>query len=43
VARLFTPEIASFYEEYYMQKGVKFIKGNVMSSFESDSEKKVCI
>ena len=43
VARLFTPEIASFYEDYYMQKGVQFIKGNVMSSFECDSDKKVCI
>jgi hypothetical protein len=41
VARLFTPEIAAFYEGYYKNKGVQFIKGTVMSSFESDSQGKV--
>lgn len=41
MARLFTPEIAAFYEDYYRKKGVEFIKGTVMASFESDAEKKV--
>eukprot|EP00252_Welwitschia_mirabilis_P007734 TRINITY_DN193_c0_g1_i1.p1 TRINITY_DN193_c0_g1~~TRINITY_DN193_c0_g1_i1.p1 ORF type:complete len:483 (-),score=98.65 TRINITY_DN193_c0_g1_i1:286-1734(-) len=41
MARLFTPEIAAYYENYYKNKGIKFIKGTVMSSFESDSEGKV--
>lgn len=41
MARLFTPEIAAFYEDYYKSKGVQFIKGTVMSSFEIDSQGKV--
>ncbi|XP_078439187.1 monodehydroascorbate reductase 4 [Wolffia australiana] len=41
MARLFTPKIADFYEEYYESKGVNFIKGTVLSSFENDSEGKV--
>ena len=41
MAQLFTPEITSFYEEYYENKGVQFIKGTIMSSFESDSQGKV--
>ncbi|CAN7044915.1 hypothetical protein BRARA_B03313 [Brassica rapa] len=41
MARLFTPKIATFYEDYYMGKGVKFIKGTVLTSFEFDSDKKV--
>ncbi|KAF8010971.1 hypothetical protein BT93_J1567 [Corymbia citriodora subsp. variegata] len=41
MARLFTPEIASFYEGYYESKGVKFVKGTVLSSFEFDSNGKV--
>ncbi|KAF3775700.1 Monodehydroascorbate reductase 4 [Nymphaea thermarum] len=41
MARLFTPEIAAFYEEYYKSKGVKFIKGTVLSSFERDPDQKV--
>ena len=41
VARLFTREIADFYEEYYESKGVNFIKGTVLSSFENDSNGKV--
>lgn len=41
MARLFTPEIAAFYEDYYMKKGVKFIKGTVMASFESNDDGKV--
>ncbi|XP_022741238.1 monodehydroascorbate reductase 4, peroxisomal isoform X2 [Durio zibethinus] len=41
MARLFTPKIASYYEDYYQSKGVKFIKGTVLSSFEFDSSGKV--
>ncbi|MCO5547632.1 hypothetical protein L7F22_001083 [Adiantum nelumboides] len=41
MARLFTPEIASFYEDNYKKRGVEFIKGSVMTAFESDAEKKV--
>lgn len=41
MARLFTPKIAEFYENNYKSKGVKFIKGNVLTSFENDSEGKV--
>lgn len=41
VARLFTPKIANLYEEYYRAKGVKFVKGTVLTSFEFDSNRKV--
>ncbi|XP_020269720.1 monodehydroascorbate reductase 4, peroxisomal-like isoform X2 [Asparagus officinalis] len=41
MVRLFTQKIASFYEGYYESKGVKFIKGTVVTSFENDSEGKV--
>lgn len=41
MARLFTPKIASYYEEYYKSKGVKFVKGTVLSSFDMDSNGKV--
>ncbi|KAG7559020.1 FAD/NAD(P)-binding domain [Arabidopsis thaliana x Arabidopsis arenosa] len=41
MARLFTPKIASLYEDYYRAKGVKFVKGTVLTSFEFDSNKKV--
>ncbi|XP_077253614.1 monodehydroascorbate reductase 4 isoform X2 [Tasmannia lanceolata] len=41
MARLFTPKIADFYENYYKSKGVKFVKGTVLSSFEINSEGKV--
>lgn len=43
VARLFTPKIASYYEDYYIAKGVKFIKGTVMSSFDMISDGKVML
>lgn len=39
--RLFTTKIADYYEEYYKAKGVKFIKGTVLTSFEFDSNGKV--
>ncbi|XP_020706077.1 monodehydroascorbate reductase 4, peroxisomal isoform X2 [Dendrobium catenatum] len=41
MARLFTPKIADFYEAYYESKGVNFIKGTVLSSFENYSDGKV--
>ncbi|MBA0628211.1 hypothetical protein Godav_022976 [Gossypium davidsonii] len=41
MARLFTPKIANYYEEYYQSKGVKFVKGTVLTSFEFDSSGKV--
>ncbi|VVB04264.1 unnamed protein product [Arabis nemorensis] len=41
MARLFTPKIASLYEDYYRAKGVKFVKGTVLTSFEFDENKKV--
>ncbi|GJP55718.1 hypothetical protein CLOM_g14655 [Closterium sp. NIES-68] len=34
--RLFTPEIAAFYERLYEEKGVTFIKGSVIVAFERD-------
>jgi hypothetical protein len=43
VARLFTPEIAQFYEDQYRRKGVKFVKGTVMAAFEKSSSGKVRI
>uniref|UniRef100_A0A0E0K472 monodehydroascorbate reductase (NADH) n=1 Tax=Oryza punctata TaxID=4537 RepID=A0A0E0K472_ORYPU len=41
VARLFTPKIAEYYENYYTSKGVTFVKGTVLTSFEKDSTGKV--
>uniref|UniRef100_A0A803PSW1 UVR domain-containing protein n=1 Tax=Cannabis sativa TaxID=3483 RepID=A0A803PSW1_CANSA len=40
MARLFTPKIANYYEEYYKSKGVNFVKGTVLSSFEIDTDGK---
>ncbi|KAG6495788.1 hypothetical protein ZIOFF_043616 [Zingiber officinale] len=37
VPRLFTPEIASFYEGYYANKGIKIVKGTVAAGFDSNS------
>lgn len=37
MARLFTPKIARYYEEFYESKGVNFIKGTILTSFEVDS------
>ncbi|XP_047969157.1 monodehydroascorbate reductase 4, peroxisomal isoform X3 [Salvia hispanica] len=42
MARLFTPKIAAFYEEFYQSKGVKFVKGTVLTSFDFNSDGKVC-
>ncbi|KAL6497543.1 Monodehydroascorbate reductase 4, peroxisomal [Orobanche hederae] len=41
MARLFTPKIASYYEEFYQSKGVKFIKGSALTSFDFSSDGKV--
>lgn len=43
VARLFTPKIANYYEDFYKSKGVKFIKGTILSSFDIDSNGKVIL
>ncbi|KAK9833441.1 hypothetical protein WJX81_005619 [Elliptochloris bilobata] len=37
--RLFTPEIASFYEKFYEDKGIKFIKGTTVTAFEGEGDK----
>ncbi|KAL6143279.1 hypothetical protein ACLB2K_053974 [Fragaria x ananassa] len=41
MARLFTPKIASYYEEFYKSKGVNFVKGTILSSFDIDPNGKV--
>lgn len=41
VARLFTTKIATYYEEFYQSKGVKFVKGTVLASFDFNSDGKV--
>ncbi|KAL3526410.1 hypothetical protein ACH5RR_011066 [Cinchona calisaya] len=41
MGRLFTPKIASYYEEFYKSKGVKFVKGTVLTSFDLNSDGKV--
>jgi monodehydroascorbate reductase (NADH) len=41
VGRLFTPKIAEYYENYYTSKGVTFVKGTVLTSFEKDTTGKV--
>lgn len=37
--RLFTPEVAEFYESFYADKGIKMIKGAVAASFEGSNGK----
>lgn len=39
--RLFTPEIAAFYEGFYANKGIKIIKGTVAVGFDSDANGEV--
>ncbi|KAJ4782501.1 Monodehydroascorbate reductase family protein [Rhynchospora pubera] len=41
MGRLFTAKMAEFYENYYKERGVKFVKGNVLTSFENDPSGKV--
>jgi hypothetical protein len=37
--RLFTPEIATYYEEFLSSKGITFIKGDTAASFEGKNGK----
>lgn len=41
VPRLFTPEIAAFYEGYYAKKGITIIKGTVAVGFTVDTSGEV--
>lgn len=41
--RLFTADIAAFYEGYYANKGVKIIKGTFAVGFNADSNGEVRI
>jgi len=34
--RLFTPEIAAFYEKFYTEKGVKLMPGTLAAGFEGN-------
>ena len=34
MSRLFTPELAAFYEGFYAEKGIKIVKGDVVSALE---------
>lgn len=43
VFRLFTRDIAAFYESYYEHKGVKIIKGTVAVGFTADSNGEVSL
>lgn len=38
---LFTAEIASFYEGYYANKGIKIIKGTLVTGFNTNSKEEV--
>jgi monodehydroascorbate reductase (NADH) len=42
VPRLFTADIAAFYESYYTNKGVKIVKGTVAVGFDADANGDVC-
>lgn len=41
VPRLFTSDIAAFYEGYYANKGIKIIKGTVAVGFTANSDGEV--
>jgi len=41
MGRLFTEKIAEYYENYYTSRGVTFVKGTVLTSFERDTTGKV--
>lgn len=41
VPRLFTAEIAAFYEGFYANKGINIIKGTVAVGFTSDANGEV--
>lgn len=40
--RIFPKEISEFYEKYYETKGVKFLKGRVISLFSCNDSGKIC-
>lgn len=40
--RLFTADIAAFYEAYYTNKGVKILKGTLAVGFDADANGDVC-
>ena len=42
VPRLFTADIAAFYESYYQKKGVTIIKGTVACGFTQNDAGEVC-
>lgn len=39
MARLFTSEIAAFYEKFYEQKGIRIIKEDTVTGFEGEGGK----
>ena len=39
LSRLFTPEIAQFYEAFFEKKGITFIKEDTATSFEGEGGK----
>ena len=43
VPRLFTADIAAFYEAYYTNKGVKILKGTLAVGFDANAIGDVCI
>lgn len=43
VPRLFTADIAAFYEAYYANKGVKIVKGTLAVGFDANANGDVCI
>jgi hypothetical protein len=38
MARILTPELAAFYEAYYMAKGIKLVKGQLAKEFKGDGK-----
>lgn len=42
VPRLFTADIAAFYEAYYTNKGVKILKGTLAVGFDANANGDVC-
>ncbi|KAL4433983.1 hypothetical protein ABPG75_000424 [Micractinium tetrahymenae] len=39
MSRLFTPEIAAFYESFYAEKGIKLLKGDIVTAVEGEGGK----
>jgi hypothetical protein len=38
MARILTPELASFYEAYYSTKGIQLVKGQLAKEFRGDGQ-----